>query len=456
MAETRLSMTESKGDPTAGREWDLVVVLAPSHDRNLARRRVNRDLSAPFSVELQPIFSDPGPESMNGGPLAGARSQYFSIDADDAAVDDIVEAMRARSDVAAAYAKPRGFVPRVARPASRPPLPDLTTLQTYLGPAPGGVGAIAAWNTPGGDGDDVRVVDVEENWNFDHEDLQTNSLRVVAGTPPLVGNDHGTAVIGIIGSDHAFRGTTGIAPASSIGGAAISTGTTVATTIDLAARALRAGDILLIEWEVPGPGGPSIPVEWWPAELLAIQTAVTGGIIVVSAAGNGGVKLDDVPYDTALAGAGFPLDWMNPFRRGVKDSGSILVGAGAPPPGTNGMNHGPDRSRLPESNFGDCVDVQGWGREVATTGYGDIDRSGVLNPNQFYTSAFPQTSAAAAIVAGVIACVQGARKKAGKALWDSFAARRALRDPRNGTPQPAPATERIGPRPNLAVLLGLP
>jgi len=455
-------MTERKPSPMARREWEVVVVLAPT-DTSLTRSRVNRELSAPFDVELQPIFPDTGPESMKRGPLAGARSQYFGVDADDDAVDEIVQAMRSRNDVASAYARPRGSVPlRPAAPSACMAVPDLMALQAHLGPAPGGVGAIAAWSTPGGNGDDVRILDVEENWNFAHEDLRKNKLGVVVGTPPPVGNDHGTAVIGIIGADHAFGGTIGIAFASKIGGAAISTGVAVATTIDLAARALRAGDILLIEWEVPGPGAASIPVEWWPAELLAIQTAVSRGIIVVSAAGNGrangsgGVKLDDLPYDTAPVGASFPPDWANPFRRGVKDSGSILVGAGAPPPGTHGNNHGPDRSRLLESNFGDCVDVQGWGREVATTGIGDILRTGVLDANQFYTCAFPQTSAAAAMVAAVIACVQGARKKAGKLLWDSFAARRALRDPANGTPQPAPATERIGPRPNLAVLLGLP
>jgi hypothetical protein len=34
--------------------------------------------------------------------------------------------------------------------------------------------------------------------------------------------------------------------------------------------------------------------------------------------------------------------------------------------------HGPDRSRLDFSNFGKAVDVQGWGREVTTCGYGDL------------------------------------------------------------------------------------
>ncbi|MEK8170065.1 hypothetical protein NKH77_10840 [Streptomyces sp. M19] len=43
-------------------------------------------------------------------------------------------------------------------------------------------------------------------------------------------------------------------------------------------------------------------------------------------------------------------------------------GAGAPPPGTHGRDHGPDRSRLEFSNYGMRLDAQGWGREVTTTG----------------------------------------------------------------------------------------
>ena len=42
------------------------------------------------------------------------------------------------------------------------------------------------------------------------------------------------------------------------------------------------------------------------------------------------------------------------------------------PPGTHGRNHGADRSRLDFSNYGALIDAQGWGREVTTCGYGDL------------------------------------------------------------------------------------
>ena len=65
---------------------------------------------------------------------------------------------------------------------------------------------------------------------------------------------------------------------------------------------------------------------------------------------------------------GFPSTWSNPFNRVNPDCGAVIVGAGAPPPGTHGRNHGVDRSRLDFSNFGALIDAQGWGREVTSTG----------------------------------------------------------------------------------------
>jgi hypothetical protein len=150
---------------------------------------------------------------------------------------------------------------------------------------------------------------------------------------------------------------------------------------------------------------------------------------------------------------GFPASWGNPFRRGVRDSGAILVGAGAPPPGTHGQNWGPDRSRLDFSNYGSAVDVQGWGREVTTTGYGDLQ--GGVSEDTWYTDRFSGTSSASPIVVGALGCVQGAMRAGGGPPLTPAAARNLLRT--TGSPQTdapgRPATQRIGNRPDLRQML---
>ncbi|PWD51516.1 hypothetical protein C8046_13465 [Serinibacter arcticus] len=188
-------------------------------------------------------------------------------------------------------------------------------------------------------------------------------------------------------------------------------------------------------------------MEWWPDDYLAIRYAVERGTIVVEAAGNGARNLDDAIYDRPSRG--FPSWWRNPFRRRELDSGAVLVGAGAPPSG----NHGTDRSRLGFSNHGAAVDAQGWGREVATTGYGWLQGGG--DADLWYTHDFSGTSSASPIVVGAIVAVQGVLRAHGRPPLSPARARELLRatgSPQLDTPG-RPATQRIGNRPNLRQLI---
>ena len=212
--------------------------------------------------------------------------------------------------------------------------------------------------------------------------------------------NHGTAVLGEFSGDRNPIGITGICPDANV--RAISHGTLgSAAAIRRAADLLGAGDIILLEMHRPGPRHNFasrddqlgyIAVEWWPDDFAAIVYATSRGIIVVEAAGNGAENLDDALYNTRPAG--FPSTWVNPFRR-APDSGAVIVGAGAPPPNTHGRDHGPDRSRLDFSNYGACVDTQGWGREVTSCGYGDLQ--GGSNEDLWYTDIFSGTSSASPI-----------------------------------------------------------
>ena len=232
-----------------------------------------------------------------------------------------------------------------------------------------------------------------------------------------------------------------------------------ARAIAHAANGLRPGDVLLIEMQRPGPRAKEegdgqdgyLPMSYWPDDLTAIQYAVGRGVIVVEAAGNGAEHLDDTAY--AGPGPGFRPHRPNPFARDGLDSGSILVGAGAPP----GGRRGPDRSRLHFSNWGSALDAQGWGRDVATTGGvgpgADTARPGD-DEDAWYTAAFAGTSSAAPMVAGALACVQGVLRAAGREPLTPAQARTALRE--TGSPQQAAkdgSLEPIGNRPDISQLI---
>src|SRR5215471_436849 len=127
-------------------------------------------------------------------------------------------------------------------------------------------------------------------------------------TPDIGWRNHGTAVMGEFGADVNGFGTTGIAPGAFVRGASIFGGTGSANTIQQAADALSAGDIILLELHRPGPRFNFAPrndqrgyiaIEWWPDDLAAVLYATSKGIIVVGAGGNGAEDLDDPIYDAA-------------------------------------------------------------------------------------------------------------------------------------------------------------
>ncbi len=399
---------------------------------------------------------------------------YYGIHSDDPLPDGLLERLRAAPAVEFAYVKHPVALPVLpparlqAEPATGPEPPeppqDLSPRQGYLFAAPGGIGAADVWERPGGRGAGVQVIDVEGDWRFSHEDLQHGVGGLIAGRPhgALESRNHGTNVLGMLGAVHNGRGVSGICPDAALRTVSYEPERTWGTfgAIKVAADSLRPGDVLLLEMmragpRTPQPGDPEytpttqhgyLPVEYWPDDLTAIQYAVSRGILVVEAAGNGYQDLDDPVYGGR--GPGFRERRPNPFAREDLDSGAILVGAGAPPPGVHDADHGPDRSRLDYSNCGRAIDAQGWGYEVTTTG-GLGEGADDLRPGPFedrwYTDRFCGTSSAAPMVAGALACVQGMLRAAGLPLLTPRQARAALRE--TGSEQPDADAGRIGSRP---------
>lgn len=400
-------------------------------------------------------------------------SVYYRVDAPLDQLGDLAKALAAEDAIEAAYVKPPAWPAVFDDPgaelnsmlpsAGATPLntPDFTARQGYLDPAPGGIDARFAWTQPGGDGTGVQIIDVEGAWRFTHEDLRQNQGGVIGGTQSsdLGWRNHGTAVVGEFGSDRNAFGTTGICSLANV--RAISHfGIGSSAAIVQAASALGPGDIILIELHRPGQLASGIDqdgfiaIEWWPDDFDAIVFATGRGVIVVEAAGNGAEDLDDPAYENP--DSGFPATWRNPFNRANRDSGAVVVGAGAPPPGTHNTNvWGPDRSRLDFSNFGSMVDAQGWGREVTTTGYGDLQ--GGVNEDEWYTDSFSGTSSASPIVVGALGCLQGIADANGQPRLTPASARHILRS--TGSPQQdapgRPASQRIGNRPDLRTAIPL-
>ena len=415
---------------------------------------------------LEPLFAAPAGAAA-GGPEADDLARWFRAVGTPGPLEAAAAALRRLDAVDAAYLKPATELPGGVNgmgPVADGPggaTPDLTPRQGYLDPAPAGVDARHAWGVPGGDGAGVQIIDVEGAWRFSHEELRGRG-GLIGGVehPSRDWRNHGTAVLGVLAGAAGEGGITGICPAARARAISLlrpDGGENAPGAIREAALALAPGDILLLEMHRPGPrstGGEEglIPVEWWPDDHAAIRAATDRGVVVVAAAGNGWEDLDDPAYD--VPAEGFPPDWSNPLRRGAHDSGAILVGAGAPPPRTHGRNlWGPDRSRLLFSNHGSAVDAQGWGREVTTCGYGDLQGGG--SEDAWYTDRFGGTSSAAPIVAGALACLQGVRRARGQAPATPAQAREPLRA--TGTPQEdahlRPRTQRIGNRPDLRRLL---
>lgn len=376
------------------------------------------------------------------------RWRVVDVDADDvdAAVAALVAAGASDVDVAP-DAVPAVVAADDADDACPIRTPPLDRHQGYAT----AIAARSVWDVPGGRGQGLAVADVEGQWNGAHEDLPPLSHVAGERMRDAGWRAHGTAVLGVVVAKDNGVGMVGLAPdvrrvvTASLGRIG------PARAIHEAAKALAPGDVLIVELHAPGPNARGrgqqgyIAMEYWQPEFEAIQWATAKGVVVVEAAGNGAEDLDAAVY-------------RRRFDRAFRDSGAILVGAGAPE-----GHDAPARSRLDFSNHGSRVDVQGWGRRVASLDYGDLQScsKGRAAPDRDYTATFSGTSSASPVVAGAALLVQGvARATRGAAL-----APRALRAllTETGTPQTSsprfPVRQHIGPLPHVgravAALSGL-
>jgi serine protease len=324
-----------------------------------------------------------------------------------------------------------GFGPAaVVNPADDPDY----GLQGHLEPSPVGVDAPFAWLQTGGDGAGVGVMDLEGDWNFQHEDLVSRAITLEYGVPSTnpVDIKHGTAALGtILASDNTVGGL-GVAPGvtdvRTLSHWAIDgTKGNVAAAIYHASEIMSKGDVLVLETQTLSTTPPHLPSEYRNAEFAATRLAVDRGIVVIAAAGNGQQNLD-----TIVGPSGGLI--FNPNDAGYRYSGAIMVAGGL-----STVPHGRG-----VSNYGSRIDCYAWGENVHTTGWN------FFQPNKAY-GLFDGTSSATAIIAGVALCIQGVAE-AGPGRLQPEELRTMLRDPSTGTPS-ASAADRISVMPDLRRVL---
>ncbi len=315
--------------------------------------------------------------------------------------------------------------------------PDFTSLQTFKAPAPNGLDVDYANTVAGGLGEGVTFIDIEGGWNEAHEDVPSLFYQNGSESQDPLWVNHGTAVISLVGAPANGYGVEGIASNALIGTESFSSG--IAAAVTNAAVVAGEGGVILLELQSSGPSAlvcnanytsdncaKYIPVEYTQSTFDAIQTATANGVIVIEAAANGGISLED----PALNGL---------FDRSNRDSGAILVGAG----------YSDRRETMSFSDAGERVDVHAWGQNVAAAsyGYGYKKTGDEDNPNFWYTNTFSGTSSASALTAGVVTSLQGIALE----LTGSYLTPDAMRSllVQTGTPQTGALDRPIGPMPNM-------
>lgn len=322
---------------------------------------------------------------------------------EEADLDAVAAALRGLQGVARAYR-----APRLGR------APSETLAQRAPGPWAGGLSTL---NALGFCGAGVRIVNFEGGFH-PHADLPM--IPVLGGLPRPEEAFHGTASLGVLCGGAGEAGPIGLATQAEVGFVspwvagpaeprpcgcgcvcACACGDTpggppVLEIVDTLHRLhatghLRRGDILLIEAQLEAPGsGALLPLTADPLIASALLSFTADGVIVVAAAGNGGVDLDA---------------WRDPDTgAALPETDVLLVGAAsraldtaaAHPRNVGFLGHD-------ASNSGRDVRLFGPGQGLTTCGAGPGTASTTA-----HWSDFGGTSAAAAWVAAGLAVLQSA------------------------------------------------
>lgn len=401
-------------------------------------------------------------EARTGEPVPDLASWYTVTLPEGVDVHQALAELRALSEIE--YAEPSlDPVP----PPQVPLTPDFTGMQRYFrSAAENGIDADFSRADPRLRGSSIKIVDLEYDWNEHHEDLQLPDPGTDLGGTAFAkykgfNDQHGTAVMGILGALDNDYGVTGgvpdaelygISPTRASGGynAGAALAYVAALQDEDGGSFLQPGDAVLLEQQggqvIPNsdcplnPGTCYSPLEWNVAVHQAVTLLTSMGVSVVATGGNGANSTDNPAYTRG------GLPWFRPDNH----SGSIFVGAGS----------SITRERLNFSNHGPRFDLQGWGQGITTTGHGGMSTNfwptvGGGDPatlNYRYTASFGGTSGAGPIVTTAVVAIQSYLKATGQEPWSAQQIADVLKA--TGQPQgPNTAAQHIGPLPDLRAAL---
>ncbi|WP_333662519.1 S8/S53 family peptidase [Chishuiella changwenlii] len=312
--------------------------------------------------------------------------------------------------------------------------PNLEDDQTYLNSNPG-IDAKYAWSI-GVTGKHVNVINIEFGFIKNHEMLiNLDHVQLEKGFelhPELLNPesqysnflDHGTATAGVITPSKNNIGLTGISFDVNSFTNFLEWTTKGYDRVGAVARALssaKVGDIVTYEMQTFGENREYVPAEFDNLIWDLTKAATDAGIIVIAAAGNGSQNLDSPIYKSYM-------------DRG--DSGAIIIGAGS-----DDTTH----SILSFSSYGSRVNLQAWGDNVLTAGYGYWNKYDNDNNRNYFL--FAGTSSATAVMGGVATLIQSYYfQQTGKYLTPKELKKLLIE---TATPQGGDLTKNIGPHPDI-------
>ena len=423
-----------------------VKLKEPNPEKQIEQQGIGpwKKLSQAFpDLKLSPVFKEPNQEmisdlikrAVENDPTYSQVdfSVFYYVDAPPGTdLVSLVKVLLGWNSIQEAYIDQSGPDP-VVNAADDP----RSTSQGYLDPAPDGIDAEYAWGFTGGDGAGQRVIDLEQGWTLNHEDIVTHGASLLHGTLADSSRGHGTSVLGEVCAADNTLGCVGIVPNIASVDVVSFNGSTRPQAIMAAIQNLSFGDTLLLEAQVWLNGTTLLgPIEAYDAEYEAIRLTTALGIIVIEAGGNGTNNGSTPPLnmDSYTTLSGRAILNRDPTNPDFRDSGAIIV--------TAASSTAP-HTRLAYAPHGKRIDCYAWGQNINTL---SSDSSGSTS---LYTTTFGGTSGASPIITGAALAYQGRAQEQLHFRFSPRQMRKILSDPGNGTAPATTETTQISVMPNL-------